>query len=104
MLLCRCLETIQRQKKSSLNSLIESHSILLTPEQSLNRGGNNPDLPSYCVNPTKEELQQWLKHVDRSSLITNKEKGTKAYRAVENADYQTQANAFRSLFNEKMKQ
>jgi hypothetical protein len=29
------------------------------------------------------------------------EKGTKAYRAVENADYQTQANAFRSLFNEK---
>jgi hypothetical protein len=39
--------------------------------------------------------------VDRSSLITNKEKGTKAYRAVENADYQTQANAFRSLFNEK---
>src|SRR5712671_5626734 len=29
------------------------------------------------------------------------EKGTKAYRAVENADYQTRANAFRSLFNEK---
>ncbi len=54
--------------------------------------------------PTKEELQQGLKNVDRSSLITNKEKGTKAYRAVENADYQTQANAFRSLFNEKMKQ
>ena len=23
---------------------------------------------------------------------------------IENADYQTQANAFRSLFNEKMKQ
>src|SRR6266403_657192 len=63
-----------------------------------------PGSPVYCVNPTKEELQQWLKNVDRSSLITNKEKGTKEYRAVENADYQTQANAFRSLFNEKMKQ
>src|SRR6201990_1725841 len=64
-----------------------------------------PGSPVYCVNPTKEELQQGLKNVDRSSLITNKDKGTKAYRAVENADYQTQANAFRSLFNEKkMKQ
>jgi CTP:molybdopterin cytidylyltransferase MocA len=60
-----------------------------------------PGSPVYCVNPTKEELQQGLKNVDRSSLITNKEKGTKAYRAVENADYQTQANAFRSLFNGK---
>jgi hypothetical protein len=39
--------------------------------------------------------------VDRSSPITNKEKGTKACRAVENADYQTQANAFRTLLNEK---
>src|SRR6266581_9579785 len=63
-----------------------------------------PGSPVYCTNPTKEKLQQGLKNVDRSSLITNKEKGTKAYRAVENADYQTQANAFRSLFNEKMKQ
>src|SRR5881409_1240706 len=63
-----------------------------------------PGSPVYCVNPTKEELQQLLKNVDRSSLVTNREKGTKAYRAVENADYQTQANAFRSLFNEKMKQ
>src|SRR5258706_538934 len=62
-----------------------------------------PGSPVYCVNPTKEELQQGLKNVDRSSLITNKEKGTKAYRAVENADYQTQANAFRSLLNEEMK-
>src|SRR6266850_1404178 len=60
-----------------------------------------PGSPVYCVNPTKEELQQGLKNVDRSSLITNKEKGTMAYRAVENEDYQTQANAFRSLFNEK---
>src|SRR6266853_3003380 len=63
-----------------------------------------PGSPVYCVNPTKEELQQGLRNVDRSSLITNKEKGTKEYRAVENADYQTQANALRSLFNEKMKQ
>src|ERR1700745_1084147 len=62
----------------------------------------HPGSPVYCVNPTKEELQQGLKNVDRSSLVTNKEKGTKAYRAVENADYQKQANAFRSLFNEKM--
>src|SRR6266436_2733482 len=43
VLLFRFLETIPRQKKSSLNSLIESDSILLTPEQSLNRGGNNLD-------------------------------------------------------------
>ena len=60
-----------------------------------------PGSPVYCTNPTKEELQQGLKNVGRSSLITNKEKGTKAYRAVETADYQTQANAFRSLFSEK---
>jgi predicted dinucleotide-binding enzyme len=33
-----------KAKKSLLNSLIESDSILLTPEQSLNRGGNNLDL------------------------------------------------------------
>src|SRR5882757_8318748 len=57
-----------------------------------------PGSPVYCINPTKEELQQLLKNVDRSSLVTNREKGTKAYRAVENADYQTQANAFRSLW------
>ena len=40
---CRLLETIPRQKKSSLKSLIESDSILLTPGQSLTRGGNNLD-------------------------------------------------------------
>src|SRR5712675_1163688 len=38
------LETIPRQKKSLLNSLIELGSILLTPEPSLNRGGNSLDL------------------------------------------------------------
>src|SRR5258705_12319322 len=38
------LETIPRQKKSLLNSFIELVSILLTPEQSLNRGGNSLDL------------------------------------------------------------
>jgi hypothetical protein len=37
-------ETTPRQKKSLLNSLIESGSILLTPEQSLNLGGNSLDL------------------------------------------------------------
>src|SRR5467141_4425988 len=57
-----------------------------------------PGSPVYCINPTKEELQQLLKNVDRSSLVTNREKSTKAHRAVENADYQTQANAFRSLW------
>jgi 8-hydroxy-5-deazaflavin:NADPH oxidoreductase len=57
-----------------------------------------PGSPVYCINPTKEELQQLLKNVDRSSLVTNREKSTKAYRAVENADYQTQAKAFRSLW------
>jgi len=35
-------------------------SILLTPEQSLNRGGNSL-ISCYCTNPTKEELQLWLK-------------------------------------------
>ena len=63
-----------------------------------------PGSPVYCVNPTKEELQQLLKNVDRSSLVTNREKSTKAHRAVEDEDYQTQVNAHRSVHNEKMKQ
>src|SRR5438874_10693071 len=63
-----------------------------------------PGSPVYCINPTKEELQQLLKNVDRSSLVTNREKSTKAHRAVENEDYQTQVNAHRSAHNEKMKQ
>ena len=37
--------TIPRQKKSSLNSLLEPDSITLTREQLLNPGGNNLDLP-----------------------------------------------------------
>lgn len=63
-----------------------------------------PGSPVYCVNPTKKELQQGLRNVDRSSLPSNREKSTKAYRAAESADYQTQANAMRSVHNEKMKQ
>jgi predicted dinucleotide-binding enzyme len=63
-----------------------------------------PGSPVYCTNPTKEELQQRLKNVDRSSLVTNREKASKAYYAVVDADYQTQVNAHRSVFNEKMKQ
>jgi hypothetical protein len=63
-----------------------------------------PGSPVYCLNPTKEELQQCLKNVDRSSLVTNREKGSKAYFAVGHADYQTQMNAHRSVFTEKMKQ
>src|SRR5256885_5923642 len=31
----------------------------------------------YCTNPTKEELQLWLKNVERSSLRTGREKGLK---------------------------
>ncbi len=60
-----------------------------------------PGSPVYCTNPTKEELQQRLKNVDRSSLVTNREKASKAYYAVVDADYQTQANAFRSLLMKK---
>src|SRR6202008_4031566 len=56
-----------------------------------------PGSPAYCINPTKEELQQRLKNVDRSSLITNKEKALKAYLAVVDADYRTQVNAHRSV-------
>jgi 8-hydroxy-5-deazaflavin:NADPH oxidoreductase len=56
-----------------------------------------PGSPCYCINPTKEELQQRLKDVDRSLLPTNREKGTEAYRSVADADYQTQVNAMRSV-------
>ncbi len=56
-----------------------------------------PGSPLYCTNPTKEELQFWLKKVDRSSLVTNREKGLKAYLAVVDADYQTQVRAHRSV-------
>jgi len=43
----------------------------------------------------------WLKNVDRSSLVINREKGLKAYLAVVDADYQTQVKAHRSvLINE----
>src|ERR1700756_3589112 len=66
-----------------------------------------PGSPVYCTNPTKEELQKWLKNVDRSSLVTNRDKGAKALFAVEHrdprtgalikrADYQTLVNAHRS--------
>jgi predicted dinucleotide-binding enzyme len=62
-----------------------------------------PGSPIYCVNPTKEELQQRLKNVDRSSLVTNREKSSEAFYAVVDADYQTQVNAMRSVHHEKMK-
>src|ERR1700756_1198673 len=32
-----------------------------------------PGSPAYCTNPTKQELELWLKTVDRSSLTTNRE-------------------------------
>src|SRR6201981_3119350 len=61
-----------------------------------------PGSPAYCLNPTKEELQQRLKNVDRSSLVTNREKSSEAFYAVVDADYQTQVNAMRSVHNEIM--
>jgi predicted dinucleotide-binding enzyme len=57
-----------------------------------------PGSPVYCTNPTKEELQLWVKNVDRSSLATDREKGLKAYLAVVDADYQTHVKAHRSVF------
>jgi len=63
-----------------------------------------PGSPVYCTNPTKEELQLWLKNVDRSSLATDRDKALKAYLAVVDVDYQTQVKAFRSVFNKRIKQ
>src|SRR6266581_2350257 len=60
-----------------------------------------PGSPVYCTNPTKEELQQWLKNVERSSLATGREKVLKAYLAVVDADYQTQVKAHRSVLVEE---
>jgi len=34
-----------------------------------------PDSPVYCTNPTKEELQLWLKKVDVLPLATNERRG-----------------------------
>src|SRR6266446_5871395 len=56
-----------------------------------------PGTPVYCTNPTKEELQLWLKKADRSSLAIGREKGLKAYLAVVDADYQTQVKAHRTV-------
>jgi len=74
-----------------------------------------PGSPVYCTNPTKEELQKWLKNVDRSSLVTKREKGMKAHFAVEHrdprtgtlikrTDYQTIVNAHRSVHHENDEQ
>jgi predicted dinucleotide-binding enzyme len=60
-----------------------------------------PGSPVYCTNPTKEELQLWLKNVERSSLATGREKGLKAYLAAVDADYQTQVKAHRSVLVEE---
>jgi predicted dinucleotide-binding enzyme len=70
-----------------------------------------PGSPVYCTNPTKEELQKWLKNVDRSSQVTNRERARKAHFAVEHrdprtgalikrADYQTLVHAHRSVHHE----
>lgn len=75
---------------------------------------HQPGSPVYCTNPTKEELQKWLKNVDRSSLVTKREKGRKAHFAVEHrdsrtgalikrADYQALVNSHRSVHPEIMK-
>jgi 8-hydroxy-5-deazaflavin:NADPH oxidoreductase len=75
---------------------------------------HQPGSPAYCTNPTKEELQKWLRNVDRSSLVTKREEGMKAHFAVEQrdprtgalikrTDYQTLLNAHRSVHPEIMK-
>jgi hypothetical protein len=113
VLLFRFPGTILRRKKSSLNSRIDSDSILLTREQSLSRGGINPDLPFTAPIRRNKKLQKWLKNVDHSSLVTNREKGMKAHFAVEHrdprtgalikrADYQRLVNAHRSVHHEMM--
>jgi predicted dinucleotide-binding enzyme len=56
-----------------------------------------PGSPVYCTNPTREELQLWLKQVDRSLLATNREKGLKAYYPTRDANYQAQIKAYRSV-------
>src|SRR6267378_5115506 len=58
------------------------------PKGLLNKKKRRPS-PVYCTNPTKEELQKRLKNVDRSSLVTNREKGMKAHFAVEHRDSRT---------------
>src|SRR6266436_4385639 len=63
-----------------------------------------PGSPVYCTNPTKEELQLWLKKVDRSSLASNREKGLKAYYPTRDADYQAQIEAHRSVLINGIKQ
>src|SRR4029077_13831396 len=61
-----------------------------------------PGSPVYCTNPTKEELQLWLRKADRSSLATNREKALKAFYPTRDADYQAQIEAHRSvLINEQ---
>ena len=56
-----------------------------------------PGSPVYCTNPTKEELQLWLKKVDLSSLATNRERALKAFYPTRDADYQAQIEAHRSV-------
>jgi 8-hydroxy-5-deazaflavin:NADPH oxidoreductase len=56
-----------------------------------------PGSPVYCTNPNKQELQLWLKRVDRSSLAINREKASKAYYPTRDADYQAQIQAHRSV-------
>ena len=56
-----------------------------------------PGSPVYCTNPTMEELQLWLKKVDRSSLPADREKGLKAYYPTRDADYHAQIKAHRSV-------
>ena len=56
-----------------------------------------PGSPVYCTNPTKEELQLWLKKVDRPLLATDREKALKAYYPTREADYPAQIKAHRSI-------
>jgi 8-hydroxy-5-deazaflavin:NADPH oxidoreductase len=56
-----------------------------------------PGSPVYCTNPTKEELQLWLKSVDRSSLTSNREKALKAFYPTRDVEYRAQVRAHRSV-------
>src|SRR5229473_75369 len=61
-----------------------------------------PGSPVYCTNPTKEELQLWLRKADHPSLATNREKALKAFYPTRDADYHAQIEAHRSvLINEQ---
>src|SRR6476646_9049026 len=57
VLLLRFPVTVPRRRRSSFRSLIDSDSILWTPEQSLRRGGNSLDLPFTALIRRKKNFR-----------------------------------------------